>query len=137
MERLACVNGVTVYDDFAHHPSAIKTTLAAMRARCKDGRVIAIIEPRSNTMRMGCHTDSLAAAIADADLVWWYESQDDSETLQTVFDGREDVLVRKNIALIIEQVSAQAKANDEIVIMSNGGFGGIHSLLINALEKNL
>lgn len=137
MERLACVNGVTVYDDFAHHPSAIKTTLAAMRARCKEGRVIAIIEPRSNTMRMGCHTDSLAAAIADADLVWWYESQDDSETLQTVFDGREDVLVRKSIALIIDQVSAQAKANDEIVIMSNGGFGGIHSLLINALEKNL
>ena len=137
MERLACINGVTVYDDFAHHPSAIKTTLAAMRARCKNGRVIAIIEPRSNTMRMGCHTDSLAAAITDADLVWWYESQDDSETLQTVFDGREDVLVRKNIALIIEQVSAQAKADDEIVIMSNGGFGGIHSLLINALEKNL
>ncbi len=135
MERLACVEGVTVYDDFAHHPSAIKTTLAGMRARCNGGRVIAIIELRSNTMRMGCHSDNLPASIADADLVWWYEAQDDSQVLQTLFTHSDNVEVLNHIPLLIEQVVAQAKAGDDIVIMSNGGFGGIHALLINALEK--
>lgn len=137
MERLACVNGVTVYDDFAHHPSAIKTSLAGMRARCNGGRVIAIIEPRSNTMRMGCHSDNLPASIVDADRVWWYESQGDSDLLQTLFVDSEQVEVLNSIPLIIEQVVAQAKGGDEIVIMSNGGFGGIHALLISALEKSI
>lgn len=133
MERLACIDGVTVYDDFAHHPSAIKTTLAGMRARCKSGRVIAIIEPRSNTMRMGCHSDDLPAAIADADYVWWYELEVNSSVLETLFTANDKVAVRNSIPLIIEQVVAQAQAGDEIVIMSNGGFGGIHTTLINSL----
>lgn len=133
MERLACVEGIVVYDDFAHHPSAIKTTLAGMRARCKSGRVIAIIEPRSNTMRMGCHSDELPAAIIEADLVWWYEAEANS-VLETLFVANDKVVVINSIPLIIEQVVAQAQAGDEIVIMSNGGFGGIHNSLINALS---
>ena len=134
MERLACVDGVTVYDDFAHHPSAIKTTLAGMRARCKNGRVIAIIEPRSNTMRMGCHSNDLPVAVADADCVWWYESEENSGVLKTLFIDNDKVVVRNSISIIIEQVVTQAQAGDEIVIMSNGGFGGIHTSLISALE---
>jgi UDP-N-acetylmuramate: L-alanyl-gamma-D-glutamyl-meso-diaminopimelate ligase len=134
MERLACVDGVTVYDDFAHHPSAIKTTLAGMRARCKNGRVIAIIEPRSNTMRMGCHSNDLPVAVADADCVWWYESEENSGVLKTLFIDNDKVVVRNSISIIIEQVVAQAQAGDEIVIMSNGSFGGIHTSLISALE---
>ena len=86
-------------------------------------------------MRMGCHSDNLPASIADADLVWWYESQSDSDVLQTLFVGSDNVKVLNNIPLIIEQVVAQAKAGDDIVIMSNGGFGGIHKLLVNALKK--
>lgn len=136
MERLACIEGVTVYDDFAHHPSAIKTSLAGMRARCNGGRVIAIIEPRSNTMRMGCHSDALPASIADADLVWWYEPPSDDSVLQALFVDDDKVAVVNSIPCIIEQVVSQAKAGDDIVIMSNGGFGGIHALLISALEKN-
>jgi len=134
MERLACVDGVTVYDDFAHHPSAIKTTLAGMRARCKNGRVIAIIEPRSNTMRMGCHSNDLPVAVAGADCVWWYESEENSGVLKTLFIDNDKVVVRNSISIIIEQVVTQAQAGDEIVIMSNGGFGGIHTSLISALE---
>ena len=104
-----------------------------MRARCKSGRVIAIIEPRSNTMRMGCHSQDLPAAITDADLVWWYEDEVDSSILKTLFVDDDKVVVRNSIALIIEQVVAMAQADDEIVIMSNGGFGGIHTSLISAL----
>ena len=83
-------------------------------------------------MRMGCHSHDLPAAITDADLVWWYESEVDS-VLEALFVANDKVVVRNSIPLIIQQVVAQAQAGDEIVIMSNGGFGGIHTMLINSL----
>lgn len=142
MELLATVNGVSVYDDFAHHPSAIKTTLEGLRARYPQQRIMAIIEPRSNTMRMGCHHDVLAGAVKDADRVLWFEpdasvidssSDSDLTELQKIFNGSSDNKVLNNIEFIIAEATQYAASGDQIVIMSNGGFGGIHRLLVDAL----
>ena len=84
MEQIACIDGVTVYDDFAHHPSAIQLTLAGLRAKVGEARIVAIIEPRSNTMRMGYHDQKLLAATAEADvLVWHSESEDHADNLKS------------------------------------------------------
>lgn len=144
MEQLASIDGVTVYDDFAHHPSAIKTTLVGLRARYPDSRVIAIIEPRSNTMRMECHHQLLPDAVATADWVYWYESSANGEpsadnepsALQTLFADSEKIHVLNSIENIVTQVASLATKNDQIVIMSNGGFGGIHKLLIRSLSES-
>lgn len=143
MELLATVNGVSVYDDFAHHPSAIKTTLEGLRARYPQQRIMAIIEPRSNTMRMGCHHDVLADAVKEADSVLWFEPDalvtdgsacDDSTELQKIFNGSSDNKVLNNIESIIAEATQYAASGDQIVIMSNGGFAGIHRLLVDALQ---
>ena len=143
MELLATVNGVSVYDDFAHHPSAIKTTLEGLRARYPQQRIMAIIEPRSNTMRMGCHHDVLADAVKEADRVLWFEpdalvtggsASDDLTELQKIFNGSSDNQVFNNIESIIAEASQYTASGDQIVIMSNGGFAGIHHLLIDALQ---
>ena len=139
MELLACIDGVSVYDDFAHHPSAIATTLTGLRARYSEARLIAIIEPRSNTMRMGTHSALLPDAITPADQVYWYEpaagtAADNTTPLAQLFVEADSVAVYHSVAAIIEQVVGAAQAGDHIVIMSNGGFGGIHGLLVDALS---
>jgi len=142
LERLAEVGGITVYDDFAHHPTAIATTLAALRARVTAGRVLAIIEPRSNTMRMGVHNDRLPQAVADADGVWWCAADQAAGSLRAAFSAPIERLPAKlevlaGIEDIIAQVLEVARAGDSIVVMSNGGFDGIHQRLIDALTARL
>ena len=134
MEILASCAGITVYDDFAHHPTAIETTLAGLRAKVGGQRIIAVIEPRSNTMRMGVHLARLADVTAKADRVIWYQPPGLDWSLDAVIkasEGRAD-LARDTDAMITDLVT-NARAGDHIVIMSNGGFEGIHARLVKAL----
>jgi UDP-N-acetylmuramate: L-alanyl-gamma-D-glutamyl-meso-diaminopimelate ligase len=135
MELLADVAGVAIYDDFAHHPTAIETTLRGLRARVGKQRIIAVIEPRSNTMRLGTHLQRLAPATAQADQVIWYQPPGLDWSLTSVLeDSVCQAEIADNIDRIIEKVANEAKPGDHIVIMSNGGFGGIHQQLVEAVK---
>ncbi len=136
LELLGTVNGVAVYDDFAHHPTAIATTLQGMRARTGSGRLIAVIEPRSNTMRMGEHRASLAASCSDADKVYWFQPAGmDWSLAELVAASTTPASVANDIDDLVAAVVGDANTGDQVVIMSNGGFGGIHNKLLAALEK--
>lgn len=135
MEVVGNVNDITVYDDFAHHPTAIATTLQGLRARVKNKRIIAIIEPRSNTMKLGTHRDALANSCADADEVCWYQPANLGWDLQPVVAlSPIPAQTFPTVADIIKHVINVAKSDDHIVIMSNGGFDGIHQKLVEALK---
>ena len=135
LEHLGTVGGVAVYDDFAHHPTAIATTLEGMRAREVDGRLIALVEPRSNTMRMGEHRVKLAQATTAADRVYWYQPPGMEWSLQDVVDqSASPASLAEDIEALVRQVVADSRPGDRVVVMSNGGFGGIHGKLLAALE---
>jgi len=134
--RGAC-NGVTVYDDFAHHPTAIAATLEALRARVGDARIVAVIEPRSNTMRMGVHRDSLAAALGLADLVLLLQPEGLTWNLERVtaaLDGRGRVC--QSVAAILDALAPELRPGDHVLIMSNGDFGDIHARLLERLRAS-
>ncbi|MDN3441204.1 UDP-N-acetylmuramate:L-alanyl-gamma-D-glutamyl-meso-diaminopimelate ligase [Psychrobacter sp. APC 3279] len=142
MELIGDVNDILVFDDFAHHPTAITTTLDGAKKKLADRRIWAIIEPRSNTMKMGIHQDSLAQSAALADYTLWYEPTGLEWGLKEVIEqakatsdsiGNQQVL--SSIDAIIEHISGHAKAGDAIVVMSNGGFEGIHQRLLTALHN--
>ena len=135
MELLDTVNGIEVYDDFAHHPTAIDTTLEGARKRLGERKLWAIIEPRSNTMRMGSHKDGLAHSARLADEVIWYQPEGLDWDLQPVIDAAPNkAIVARTLDDIIQTVVAEAGEGDAVVIMSNGGFGGLHQKLITALK---
>jgi UDP-N-acetylmuramate: L-alanyl-gamma-D-glutamyl-meso-diaminopimelate ligase len=135
MEVRGTVNGVTVYDDFAHHPTAIATTLQGLRRRVGDARILVLLEPRSNTMRMGVHRDTLAASLAGADRVWLYEPEDLGWSLADSLPASDARLsVGHSVEGIVDEVRAMAAAGDHVLVMSNGGFGGIHEKLLAALQ---
>jgi len=135
MQLLANQNGVRVYDDFAHHPTAIASTLHGMRASHPRGRLIAVVEPRSNTMKMGVHKDKLAAALRDADRVYVYAGEslgwDPAAALEVLGNK---LLIRTDTALILSEVLAELRPGDDVVIMSNGGFEGLPARLARAVE---
>lgn len=137
MQLRGQVRGVSVYDDFAHHPTAIATTLAGLRAKLGQGRILALLEPRSNTMRLGTHKEQLANSLKDADQVWLYQPAGLNWDLQTVLDalGAKGQL-QQDIDTLAQQVAAAAQAGDHILIMSNGGFEGIHDKVLAALASN-
>ena len=140
MELLADIEGVRVYDDFAHHPTAITMTLEGLRKGLNEsgveGRILAVIEPRSNTMRMGEHKAKLAPACVDADQVLWYQPPGmDWNIQQVVDDSPVPARLFDDVAGIVEALCAEAKSGDQIVIMSNGGFAGIHQQLTEALMQ--
>jgi len=134
LEQVGEVRGIRVYDDFAHHPTAIATTLAGLRRRVGERPIVAVIEPRSNTMRMGVHRDRLAPSLAAADrvLALQPEGQDWSlaEALAPLGPKAE---VFDSVAAIVTRLAATLAPGDEVLIMSNGGFGGIHRRLLEAL----
>ncbi len=135
MELVGEVNGISVFDDFAHHPTAIKTTLEGLRRKVGNRRILAVIEPRSNTMRMGAHKDSLAVSAEDANQVIWYQPEGLDWDLEPVIaNSPVPAKVMRNIDAIVAEVGAAATPGDAVVIMSNGGFGGIHGKLVNALK---
>lgn len=137
MEIRGTVAGVTVYDDFAHHPTAIAATLQGLRRRVGDGRILLLLEPRSNTMQMGVHRETLGAAMQGADAVWLYQPArlgwslaDVAQTLQV------PVAVLSSIDEMAASVVAAARPGDTILVMSNGGFGGIHEKLMHELQDS-
>ncbi|MBE0366456.1 UDP-N-acetylmuramate:L-alanyl-gamma-D-glutamyl-meso-diaminopimelate ligase [Pseudoalteromonas aurantia] len=133
MELLGEVNGISVYDDFAHHPTAIKTTLAGLKAKVGNAPVVAILEPRSNTMTMGVHQYTLLASLSEADEAYLFEPDNLGWSLREEASkaGRQCF---SSIDEIIQQVCAHAQAGQHILIMSNGGFGGLHQKLLSALK---
>jgi len=134
MELLGSPGGISVYDDFAHHPTAIQTTLEGLRKSVGDERIIAVIEPRSNTMRMGAHQDRLAFVCAAADSVKWYQPNNVEWDLHSVaHKSVTPAKVFQDIDKLVHELKDEAKAGDHIVLMSNGGFGGIHQKLLSAL----
>ncbi|MFP8818332.1 UDP-N-acetylmuramate:L-alanyl-gamma-D-glutamyl-meso-diaminopimelate ligase [Acinetobacter johnsonii] len=135
MELLGTVRGVEVYDDFAHHPTAIDTTLEGARKRLGERKLWAIIEPRSNTMRMGSHKDGLAHSARLADEVIWYQPEGLDWDLQPVIAAAPNkAVVARTLNDIIHTIVSEAGDGDAVVIMSNGGFGGLHQKLISALN---
>jgi UDP-N-acetylmuramate: L-alanyl-gamma-D-glutamyl-meso-diaminopimelate ligase len=136
LELLGRVRDVAVYDDFAHHPTAIATTLQGLRARAGSGRLIALVEPRSNTMRMGEHRSQLAGSTVDADLVYWFQPPGMNWSLESVVkDSPVPAQLLRDIDELVQRVATEARPGDQIVVMSNGSFGGIHQKLLDQLDK--
>ena len=136
MQLRAEVGGVCVYDDFAHHPTAIRTTLAGLRARVGGERIIAVLEPRSNTMRMGVHRDSLAPALAGADEVLLYAPPGLGWSLDAVAEGLGGRgRVCPSIEAIVDHLVTHAAPGDHLLILSNGSFDGLHETLIRRLGE--
>ncbi len=136
LEVCGTANGVTVYDDFAHHPTAIAATLAALRARVGRARIIAVLEPRSNTMKLGVHRDTLAPSLGLADRVLLYRPADIGWDLGVVvagLNGRGQTYA--TVQAIVEAVAAEARAGDHVLVMSNGGFENIHPRLLAELQR--
>lgn len=135
LEKLGEFSGISIYDDFAHHPTAIKLTLKALRQQVDADRIIAILEPRSNTMKAGVHRQTLAPSLEDADQIYLYQSDAvawDLEANTEILGNKRSVL--NNTESIIEQVLEYAGEGDHIIIMSNGGFEGLHNRLIERLQ---
>ncbi|QBG35975.1 UDP-N-acetylmuramate:L-alanyl-gamma-D-glutamyl-meso-diaminopimelate ligase [Litorilituus sediminis] len=136
------VNNIRVYDDFAHHPTAISKTLAGVRARVNDentlnvrqGKVIAVLEPRSNTMKSGIHKDALPEAFIDADLVYIYQGEQVSWSVkELIVKCQQPCVVEQEVDSLVTKIANQASPYDTIVVMSNGSFEGIHDKLLAAL----
>ena len=135
LELLGCVGEVSVYDDFAHHPTAIEMTLQGLRAKGGKGRLIALIEPRSNTMRMGEHRDKLAAATAAADQVFWFQPAGMDWSLEGVISASTvPATLCDDVDQLVQQVVACVRPGDQVVIMSNGSFSAVHQKLLSQLE---
>jgi len=136
LEVRGVVNGITVYDDFAHHPTAIEETLAAMKEVKGEGRVFAVLEPRSNTMRMGVHKESLSNSWQQADEICLYQPEGLDWNLDDVVSQSETAAaVYSSTDKIIEHLVSKSESGDHILIMSNGGFEGIHQRMLDALER--
>ncbi len=133
MEVKGCVNGITVYDDFAHHPTAIDTTVAGLRRKVGKARILAVLEPRSNTMKLGVMKDALPASLKDADLVFCYAGNLGWDARGALAPLGEKAIVKDDLNELISAIAAAAKSGDQILVMSNGGFGGIHEKLLKKL----
>jgi UDP-N-acetylmuramate: L-alanyl-gamma-D-glutamyl-meso-diaminopimelate ligase len=135
LEVRGTVDGVVVYDDFAHHPTAVASTLEGVRLKAGAGRVIAVLEPRSNTMKLGTHKAALADSLRGADRVFVYKSP---EVKWDVGDAMVPlgslVAVHEDLARLTEAIVAESRPGDHLVLMSNGSFGGLHERLLEALK---
>lgn len=133
MEIRGVVRNITVYDDFAHHPTAIATTLAGLRRKVGEARILAVIEPRSNTMKLGVMKQALPGSLADADRVFCYSGGIDWDATAALVPLGDKATVRQDLDTLIGGIAAAAQSGDHILVMSNGGFGGIHDKLLQRL----
>ena len=136
MEVIATINGVTLYDDFAHHPTAIETTLDGLRKQVGSERIIAIVEPRSNTMRLGVHTATLAKSLSHADLAIIYQPQNLDWNLSALKNHADNIEICQSLDDIIAKLKVEARSGGHFVLMSNGSFGGIYQRLQDALATS-
>jgi UDP-N-acetylmuramate: L-alanyl-gamma-D-glutamyl-meso-diaminopimelate ligase len=137
LELLGAPHNIAVFDDFAHHPTAIAATLSAMRAEQSSGKLIALVEPRSNTMRLGQYRAELGPAAQEADHVIWFEPPGLDWNLSAALDAYEHQEVMSDIDALLNRALALAHPGDKIVVMSNGGFQGLHTRLIATLEDKV
>jgi UDP-N-acetylmuramate: L-alanyl-gamma-D-glutamyl-meso-diaminopimelate ligase len=135
MERTATVADIAIYDDFAHHPTAIRKTIASMRRRYPGHRVIAI-EPRSNTMKLGVHNETLAASLADADLIWMYRPDDMGEDFDQSLESLSGKLsMHRDYDQLVNEMSKKVLSGDQVIFMSNGAFGSARQTLTALLQR--
>lgn len=134
MEKRGVANNITVYDDFAHHPTAIQTTIDGLRDHIGDARILAVLEPRSNTMKMGVWREKLASSLNGADVVFCYSHDAEwvEQALATI--GKKAKCFRE-LQQLISEIADSAVSGDHVLIMSNGGFGGIHEKLMMQLKR--
>lgn len=139
MELRGTVKGMHVYDDFAHHPTAIATTVAGLRKKVGTSRILAVLEPRSNTMKLGAMKDALPASLMEADLVFGYGASAGKDALGwnlkqvlSPLGSKADAFT--DLGALVQAVAAAAKPGDHILVMSNGGFGGVHQKILDALQ---
>jgi UDP-N-acetylmuramate: L-alanyl-gamma-D-glutamyl-meso-diaminopimelate ligase len=136
MEVRGTVNGITVYDDFAHHPTAIRTTLDGLRRQVgPNARILAVFEPRSNTMKLGTMKAQLPGSLIDADLAFCHSGGLDWDARAALTPMGERAQVADSIDALVAQVTAKARPGDHILCMSNGGFGGVHARLLQSLQN--
>ena len=145
MELRGCVRNISVYDDFAHHPTAIATTVAGLRRQMKAGRIIAVLEPRSNTMKLGVMKQALPDSLVDADLVFGYGPVVKTNAAGASADGLSwdlaDALAPlgakaqafDDLSLMVREIARAACPGDQVLVMSNGSFGGVHQKILDAL----
>ena len=136
MERTATVADIAIYDDFAHHPTAIRKSIAAVRNRYPGHRVVVAIEPRSNTMKLGVHNDALAESLSDADLVWLYRPEHMSGDFDAALSPLGAKLrVFRDYDQLVTDMSTRVLSGDQVVFMSNGGFGSARQTLTALLQR--
>ena len=136
MERTATVGDIAIYDDFAHHPTAIRRTIAAMKRRYPGNRLVVAIEPRSNTMKLGVHNRELAESLEHADLVWMYlpaEMGDDFGAALAPLGKK--LRAFRDYDELASDMSTRVLAGDQVVFMSNGSFGGARQTLTAVLQR--
>ncbi|HEY5624164.1 MAG TPA: Mur ligase family protein, partial [Gammaproteobacteria bacterium] len=137
LDKLGVFNGVTVYEDFAHHPTAIESTLAAVRTQKAEQRIIAVLEPKSNTMRMGVHRDALSKAFGDADRVYVLASDDLSWNPESTLSALGDkVTVTSDVDSLLETLLSELETGDQVILMSNSSFQRLPRRLQQALKSN-
>ena len=136
MELCGVANEITVYDDFAHHPTAIQTTLEGLRNKVNDARIIAVLEPRSNTMKMGTWQDRLAESLKAADLVFCYTSNLGWDVQKALEPMGSKAVSSDNLEKLIEAITVATHPGDYVLIMSNGGFGGIQKKILKSLNAS-
>jgi UDP-N-acetylmuramate: L-alanyl-gamma-D-glutamyl-meso-diaminopimelate ligase len=135
LEVRGTVNDITIYDDFAHHPTAIETTIAGLRSKVSGARILAVLEPRSNTMKMGVMKDALAGSLAGADLVFCYTNGLGWDAAPALAPLGAKSACFDDLGKLAEAIVAASRPGDHVLVMSNGAFGGIHSMLLEALER--
>jgi len=136
MELRGEVRGIAVYDDFAHHPTAIATTIDGLRRKVGGKRIVAVLEPRSATMKMGVHRETLGPSLAAADSVWMFAPPDlgwDAGPVVASLGGK--ARLARSLDELVEGLAGNSQAGDQVLIMSNGGFGGLHGRLLEALAR--
>jgi len=135
MEVRGVVGGVTVYDDFAHHPTAIESTIAGLRAKVDGERIVAVIEPRSNTMKLGLMKDRLAASLVSADCVFCYSAGLQWDAAAALASLGAKAVVLDDLRQLVEHIATGSRRGDHVLVMSNGSFGGIHDRLLARLAR--
>jgi UDP-N-acetylmuramate: L-alanyl-gamma-D-glutamyl-meso-diaminopimelate ligase len=133
MEVRGTVNGITVYDDFAHHPTAIETTVAGLRRKVNGARILAVLEPRSNTMKLGVMKALLPGSLKDADKVFCYGANLGWNAAEALAPLGAKARVEDDLDRLVRAIVAEAHPGDQVLVMSNGGFGGIHEKILEAL----
>jgi UDP-N-acetylmuramate: L-alanyl-gamma-D-glutamyl-meso-diaminopimelate ligase len=133
MQERGRARGVTVYDDFAHHPTAIATTVDGLRRRVGPARILAVLEPRSNTMKLGMMKDALPGSLAQADRVFCYAGNVGWDVAGALMPLGAKAEVHEEMDGLVDAIARTARAGDHVLVMSNGGFGGVHDRLLRAL----